>query len=52
MSSLFNKCYELEEVNFGNSKTKNLKFMNEMFRDCKELKYLDLIKFYLEIKSK
>lgn len=45
MSAMFYGCEKLEELDFSNFNTKNVRTMNGMFRQCYSLKSLDLSNF-------
>ena len=46
MSYMFNKCYNLKEIKGINKfNTSKVTDMSSMFKECEELKYLDLSNF-------
>ena len=46
MSLMFSKCYKLKEIaGIDNFNTSKAIYMKSMFKECKELSYLDLSKF-------
>ena len=45
MDSMFNKCQNLEKINFGDINTLLLKNMNQLFHNCKKLETLNISNF-------
>ena len=45
MNSMFNHCYELENLDLSKFNSSNVKNMSYMFYECNKLKYLNLKNF-------
>lgn len=45
MTSMFENCSSLKEIDLSNFETKNVYSMNDMFMNCSSLKTIDTSKF-------
>ena len=45
MNTMFQACYELENLDLSNFDTSNVTNMSWMFNQCNNLKYLNLLNF-------
>ena len=51
MKSMFNECYELENLDLTNFNTSNVTNMSFMFNDCNKLKYLNISNFIINCET-
>ena len=52
MKEMFQKCYELENLDLSNFNTQNVNNMGFMFAGCNKLKYLNLLNFSINCETK
>jgi len=52
MTTMFQECYELKNLDLSNYNTSNVTNMSWMFNKCNNLKYLNLLNFTIKGETK